>query len=77
MDPTDPVTTYAQQAIDRWTLAGLLTPKNGRPFTHGHHPASCGCLSCSDGRDALGIRQPIPSWARRAVPDIYRKRWKR
>lgn len=70
------VRTYAQQAIDRWTVRGMLTPGPGRTTKALHDPRACECLSCSDGRVALGMTPLVPSWARRSVPSFYRRRYR-
>ena len=73
---TDTVPTYAQIAIDRWSLSGLPAG-NIRTAAGRHDPRICACLVCADGREALGMQPLKPSWARRAVPDFYRRRSRR
>lgn len=73
----DTVPTYAQQAIDRWTLQGRLTTIPGLNSLALHDPRACGCLVCADGREALGMSQPMPAWSRKSVPDFYRGRWRK
>lgn len=66
------IPTYAQQAIDRWTLQGMLAPFRGHRQGR-HDPSTCGCLVCADGREALGLMPLRPSWGRRQVPYFARR----
>lgn len=75
MKDSEIVQTYADIALNWWTMAGwpaLRSRQQGDQ--HGpEHP----CLVCADGREALGMKPMVPSWARRSVPDFYRRRFRR
>lgn len=56
------VESYAEQAIRRWHAKDELHSRRGRGERHDRRV--CACLTCADGRAALGLRPLLPLFAR-------------